>query len=149
MDQPNRRLTGRVGTEPVSKATRCDFCREELSLGQEFVYQVESLNFHADPIGLEIIRRLPTYQGEPLRLCTDCRASIEVNVAEMEDEDRADAWAGAVAWKMLLYLLMLPMGALVAFLAAGALNRRALVSAAKRCWHTPRSALGLFPTEPP
>jgi hypothetical protein len=111
-------MTGRVGHEPPSKGTRCDFCRGELTAVQEFVYHVESFNFADDPVALEIIRRRPTYQGEPLRLCGECRASIEGNARDMEDEDAADARAEVLAWRLVFWLLVFPLGLLLALSAA-------------------------------
>jgi hypothetical protein len=117
-------MTGRVGHETPSKATRCDFCREELTTVQEFIYHVESFNFADGPVALEIIRRMPTYQGEPLRLCGECRASIEGNARDMEDEATADARAEVLAWKLVLWLLVFPLGLLLALSAAVAILNR-------------------------
>jgi hypothetical protein len=49
----------------MKTTTTCDFCGGDMDLGQEFVYQFESLNFAEHPNLLEIIRRLPYDAGEP------------------------------------------------------------------------------------
>jgi hypothetical protein len=92
-------------------------CRTELAAVHEFVYQVESLDFLDDPVALEILRRLPTNHGEPLRLCGDCRGSIEANACDQED-DAADARARVWAWRLVLWLLVVPLGLLFAQAAA-------------------------------
>jgi hypothetical protein len=113
VDQPDPRATGRIGREPISKTPRCAFCESELSAVQEFVYHVESFNFLDDPLALEILRRLPTSHGEPLRLCRVCRDSIETNVREKEAEGAADARSGVLAWRLMFWLLVLPLGLLL------------------------------------
>jgi hypothetical protein len=110
VDPSDRRLTGGVGSERPSKANRCDFCRDELSTVQEFIYHVESFNFEIDPVRLEIIRRIPRYLGEPLRLCQDCRASLEVNVREKAEENAAITRSDALGRRLLLWLLVVPLG---------------------------------------
>jgi hypothetical protein len=118
VDQLNPRLTDPVVSERPSKGTRCDFCHAELSAVQEFIYHVESFDFVNHPVLLEIIRRMPRYQGEPLRLCRDCRASIEMNIREKEDETETIAKSDRLGGRLILWLLFVPLGVWVAFYTA-------------------------------
>ena len=70
--------------------TRCDFCGAALEPSREFIYQFESLKFCDNEDVLNLIRRMPKYQGEPLRICKECNEGIQQNDREREEE-AADA----------------------------------------------------------
>src|SRR3954465_7023597 len=66
--------------------TTCAFCRGVLEPSREFIYQFESLKFCENERVLELIRRMPRYRGEPLRICKKCKDSIEMNQRQLELE---------------------------------------------------------------
>jgi hypothetical protein len=104
----------------MNAATICDFCGNQLDLGQEFVYQFESIKFAEDPVLLALIRRLPDYQGEPLRLCRSCRTGLEQNARDIENEratiDRTTPLARVV---FILVLVVVLTAGLAAWLNSG------------------------------
>lgn len=65
----------------------CQYCGTELSLGQAFAFYVEAADYEdrvAAP--LDYVESLPDYHGEPLRICWECRESIEQNQRELDAE---------------------------------------------------------------
>jgi hypothetical protein len=100
----------------VKEKTYCSHCGAELDLGQEFIYQVESMQFVDDPILLELIRRLPDYHGEPLRLCKECRDSIAASQIEIADAEReAERIQKRARWMCLATLLLVLAAAATSF----------------------------------
>lgn len=99
----------------MNSTTHCDFCGAALDLGQEFVFQVESLRFVDDPVLLEHIRNLPQYhQGEPLRLCGQCRAGVEQNQRDIEEEERLSEIGRRRTLLLYLVVLLSVLGLVVA-----------------------------------
>lgn len=79
----------------------CQFCGEELDLGREFVYQLESLDFEDDDARLEFIRQAALYYGEPLRTCKKCQQNLEQHQLDLGEDVQASARDGkrsARAW---------------------------------------------------
>ena len=70
--------------------TSCAFCLQPMSLGREFVFQVEQLNFAELFSGqqniLERLRAYAEHPGEPLRICEACHRSVEENLAALQAE---------------------------------------------------------------
>ena len=104
----------------MKAATVCDFCGNQMGLGEEFVYQFESIKFAEDPILLALIRRLPDYQGEPLRLCRSCRTGLEQNARDIENEQAAiDRTTPLARMFFILVLIVLLISGLAAWLNSG------------------------------
>ena len=59
-----------------------------MELSREFIYQMESQDFQEDDALLDIIHSLPTYHGEPLRLCKACQSSVELCQQEQLEEEQ-------------------------------------------------------------
>jgi hypothetical protein len=83
---PSTSLTGRprndweYGSAMGKKdESRCHFCDDPLDAGSEFVFLVEAQTYDEEVAPFDLAELLPYYQGEPLRLCKECRASIEQN----------------------------------------------------------------------
>ena len=65
--------------------TYCQYCGDPLDSGSEFVFLVEAQVYDEEVAPLELVRRSPDYHGEPLRVCRECRASIEQNRQDLLD----------------------------------------------------------------
>ncbi|MDB5351351.1 MAG: hypothetical protein JWN86_2598 [Planctomycetota bacterium] len=75
----------------MPKPSLCDFCGEELDLGQEFLSRVEEEEFLT---GSESIREHSAWTPSsvlPARLCEACRESIEENRRELAEDDALGA----------------------------------------------------------
>jgi hypothetical protein len=59
--------------------TYCQYCGDPMDAGSEFVFLVEAQVYDEEVAPLELVQASPHYHGEPLRVCKECRASIEQN----------------------------------------------------------------------
>jgi hypothetical protein len=62
-----------------SDGTYCQYCGDPLDAGSEFIFLVEAQVYDEEIAPLELVQQSPHYHGEPLRVCKECRASIEQN----------------------------------------------------------------------
>jgi hypothetical protein len=59
--------------------TYCQYCGDPLDAGSEFLFLVEAQVYDEEVAPLELGQQSPNDHGEPLRVCKECRASIEQN----------------------------------------------------------------------
>src|SRR5262249_41643956 len=59
--------------------TYCQYCGDPMDAGSEFIFLVEARVYDEEVAPLDLVRASQHYQGEPLRVCKACRASIEQN----------------------------------------------------------------------
>ena len=85
------------------KQTHCQYCDEPMDPGSEFIFWVESQNYDEQVAPLEMVQLSPLYHGEPLRICKECRDSIEQNrlhppeqAARMQHISKLYMWALAI-----------------------------------------------------
>jgi hypothetical protein len=63
--------------------TYCQYCGDPLDVGSEFLFLVEAQVYDEVVAPLVLVQASPHYHGEPLRVCEECRASIEGNRLEL------------------------------------------------------------------
>jgi hypothetical protein len=93
--------------------TYCQYCGDPLDAGSEFIFLVEAQVYDEEVAPLELVRQSPDYHGEPLRVCKECRASIEQNrqdllerAAEEEASSRRYRKVLVVAGVVLVLVIM-------------------------------------------
>ena len=93
--------------------TYCQYCGDPLDAGSEFVFLVEAQVYDEEVAPLELVQQSPDYHGEPLRVCKECRASIEQNrqdllerAAEEEASSRRYRKVLAIAGVILVLIIL-------------------------------------------
>jgi hypothetical protein len=74
--------------------TYCQYCGDPLDAGSEFLFLVEAQVYDEEVAPLQLVQASPNYHGEPLRVCQECRASIEGNrldLLEREAQEEASS----------------------------------------------------------
>jgi hypothetical protein len=71
--------------------TYCQYCGDPMDAGSEFVFLVEAQTYDEQVAPLGLVRASPRYHGEPLRVCKECRASIEQNRLDLLEEAAREA----------------------------------------------------------
>lgn len=69
----------------------CQYCGDPLDAGSEFIFLVEAQVYDEEVAPLELVRQSPDYHGEPLRICKQCRASIEQNRQDLLERAAEEA----------------------------------------------------------
>jgi hypothetical protein len=82
--------------------TYCQYCGDPLDAGSEFIFLVEAQIFDEEVAPLEVVHRSPQYDGEPLRICEECRASIEQNRLDLLERSAWEAAQSRRFWQILL-----------------------------------------------
>ena len=67
---------------------RCAFCQAEIDAVHEFDLQFEPMTSCDDDAALQRLRNSLAHHGAPLRLCNECKNSINENLKEIVDEER-------------------------------------------------------------
>ena len=84
--------------------TYCQYCGDPLDAGSEFLFLVGAQVSDEEVALLELVQQSPHYHGEPLRVCTECRASIEQNRLDLL-ERAAEEEARSRRLRMVLAIL--------------------------------------------
>jgi hypothetical protein len=92
--------------------TYCQYCGDPLDAGSEFLFLVEAQVYDEEVAPLELVQASPHYHGEPLRVCTKCRASIEGNrrdllEREAQEEARSRRYRKVLAIVGIIFVLVL------------------------------------------
>ena len=92
--------------------TYCQYCGDPLDAGSEFIFLVEAQAYDEEVAPLELVQQSPDYHGEPLRVCKECRASIEQNRQDLleqaaEEEARSRRLRKALAIVGVVFVLVL------------------------------------------
>lgn len=96
----------------MRESEHCWFCEAELNDGETFVTELELLHWkEVEPVWEDFLN-CSLYFGEPLRICTACRESVEQNVADLQAEREAESTATQRYW-MVVRLLILALAAFV------------------------------------
>jgi hypothetical protein len=66
--------------------TYCQYCGDPLDAGSEFLFLVEAQVYDEKVAPLVLVQASPHYHGEPLRVCKECRASIEGNRLDLLEQ---------------------------------------------------------------
>lgn len=69
----------------------CQCCGDPLDAGSEFIFLVEAQVYDEEVAPLELVQPSPDYRGEPLRICKECRASIEQNRQDLLERAAEEA----------------------------------------------------------
>jgi hypothetical protein len=82
--------------------TYCQYCGDPMDAGSEFVFLVEAQVYNEEVAPLLLVQQSPDYHGEPLRVCQQCRASIEQNRLDLlqraaEEEASSRRWRKVLA----------------------------------------------------
>ena len=64
----------------------CRYFGDPLDAGSEFIFLVEAQVYDEEVAPLELVQQSPDYHGEPLRICKECRASIEQNRQDLLEQ---------------------------------------------------------------
>jgi hypothetical protein len=84
--------------------TYCEFCGDLMDAGSEFFFLVEAQIFDEKVAPLEVVHPSTDYAGEPLRICKECRASIEQNRQDLLERAAWDEAQSRRYWKIWLII---------------------------------------------
>jgi predicted nucleic acid-binding Zn ribbon protein len=73
----------------MGKTPTCQFCGEQIDVGEEFVFLVEAQEFEERFGPLVLAQSSAAYHGEPMRICKACRRSIKQNQRDIERREQA------------------------------------------------------------
>jgi hypothetical protein len=71
--------------------TYCQYCGDPMDAGSEFHFLVEAQVYDEEVAPLELVQQSPYYRGEPLRICKECRASIDQNRRDLLERAAEEA----------------------------------------------------------
>jgi hypothetical protein len=63
----------------------CSYCGDRMDPGSEFVFLVESQSYIEQRAPSSQVQSLFPRDGKPLRICEECRASVEQNILDLEE----------------------------------------------------------------
>jgi hypothetical protein len=91
--------------------TYCQFCGDPLDAGSEFLFLVEAQVYDEEVAPLQLVQASPRYHGEPLRVCQECRSSIEQNRLDLleraaEEKARSRRYRKVLAIKGIVFVLV-------------------------------------------
>ena len=71
--------------------TYCQYCGDPLDAGSEFIFLAEAQVYDEEVAPFHLVQQSPHYHGEPLRVCQECRASIEQNRLDLLERAAEEA----------------------------------------------------------